>query len=532
MSSKSENIQQLPNNNQISKDKSIKSPKFSNQGTQCRIIGKDIKNNKNIKTEENEINSYGNKKTVDNENLIKNEAIDYSYEESNDSNENDDDITNNNDNDDYSTNVEEEEQIEESANINDINIEEEEQVDESTNDNDELNDDDNEEYNSDNSYHSEESNGDDEYSDNYSNEDLIKNLPNSKSNINHHYHHHHHHNHYNHHKSQTNSTLVKSNSNKTRHHSNKRTKCTSDQRVNPKTEEGRKAIAHQTLKIIKTGKYTFRRKDNSIEEINVSKQISQCVEHTRTYKPNYYYDKKPRNPTVKKRKKMCQIEVVPESTFGSAKRLVKKEKISKTCVLNFASATKPGGGFRNGRTAQEESLSRQSALYQSLKTHPEMYKYNLKHDNDDSFYNDYMIYSPKVPVFRSDLSERLFGKNELFLSSVITSAAPNLHDVSKYQQNRKHYKTIFYERCRKILLLAIEKHNDAIVLGAYGCGVFENDPKFVSSVFKKLLFKGKNGDEPLCYYFDKVTFSITGCKSENFQVFSKRFKEYINPKRK
>ena len=335
-----------------------------------------------------------------------------------------------------------------------------------------------------------------------------------------------------HHKPRKFVNRAASNPNKHSYHKKKHRHCTSDQRVNPKTEEGRKAIAHQTLKIIKNGKYTFRRKDNIIEEINISKQISNCVEHTKTYRPNYYYTKKPRNPTAHKKKKLCQIEIDSESTFGVAKRLVKKEKITKTCVLNFASATKPGGGFKNGRTAQEESLARQSALYQSLKTHPEMYKYNLKNSNNDSFYNDYMIYSSRVPVFRSDVSERLFSKNEVFETSVITSAAPNLHDVSKYQQERKHYKTIFYERCRKILLLAIEKHNDAIVLGAYGCGVFENDPRFVSSVFKKLLVKGKNGDEPLGNYFTKVVFSIISSKSENYQVFSKRFKDYINPKKK
>ncbi len=40
----------------------------------------------------------------------------------------------------------------------------------------------------------------------------------------------------------------------------------------------------------------------------------------------------------------------------------------KTCVLNFASASNPGGGVAHGSSAQEESICRCSTLYPCLNT--------------------------------------------------------------------------------------------------------------------------------------------------------------------
>lgn len=192
---------------------------------------------------------------------------------------------------------------------------------------------------------------------------------------------------------------------------------------------------------------------------------------------------------------MCKIEVLPSSTFDAAKKLVKNDHL-RTCVLNYSSGTKPGGGFLNGCQGQEESLSRQSALYVTIKD-SQMYKANL--ESTDDLYNDYMIYSSRVPVFRSPYRERLLSGREVFEVSVITSAAPNLN-IMKNEEGPlmktinlwwKGYKGKLTERCRKILYLAIEKGNEAIVLGAYGCGGFGNSPEKISRVFKKLLIDGK-----------------------------------------
>jgi uncharacterized protein (TIGR02452 family) len=68
-------------------------------------------------------------------------------------------------------------------------------------------------------------------------------------------------------------------------------------------------------------------------------------------------------------------------------------------ALNFASATSPGGGFLSGARAQEECLARCSGLYACLADNP---MYGFHRARRDALYSDYAVYSPDVPVFRSE----------------------------------------------------------------------------------------------------------------------------------
>ena len=205
-------------------------------------------------------------------------------------------------------------------------------------------------------------------------------------------------------------------------------------------------------------------------------------------------------------------KIAPESAFDVARKFIQQDN-KKTHVLNSASATIPEGGFLNGEQAQEESLSRQSALYISLINNKEMYCFHRI--NDDDLYTDSMFYSPDVPVFRDDKDEDLLS--EIFKVDVLTSAPPNKASYQK-KGGKKSLKPLIENRCRKIVQCAIDNNNDVLVLCAYGFGVLGNDPKEIIQAFKKILVYENYGK-----YFDKVVFAIPGQMSNNFRVFSSEF---------
>ena len=75
----------------------------------------------------------------------------------------------------------------------------------------------------------------------------------------------------------------------------------------------------------------------------------------------------------------------------------------KVAVLNFASASNPGGGVVNGSSAQEECLCRCSTLYCNL-TEDFMWKnfYQPHRHTANPIHNDDLIYTPDVVIFKSD----------------------------------------------------------------------------------------------------------------------------------
>ena len=63
-------------------------------------------------------------------------------------------------------------------------------------------------------------------------------------------------------------------------------------------------------------------------------------------------------------------------------------------------------------------------------------------------------------------------------------AAPN-NKKSKYSP----VEDIFAERMEYVFRIGIDKEVDVILLGAWGCGVFGNDVKFVAETWKSLTHK-------------------------------------------
>lgn len=182
-----------------------------------------------------------------------------------------------------------------------------------------------------------------------------------------------------------------------------------------------------------------------------------------------------------------KTEVENCSTVDAILRLW-QEGGEKLGVLNFASAKNPGGGFLNGAMAQEESLAASSGLYQTQCAHPEYYQANRTCGT--MAYTDYAIYSPGVVFFR-DADFALLPKP--VTASVLTLPAVNMGQVALKGEDAVQARQIMKRRMRRALEIFAHQGDKVLVLGAYGCGVFRNDPEEVAKWWQELLAEGFGG---------------------------------------
>ncbi|CAM5669646.1 TIGR02452 family protein OS=Streptomyces tendae OX=1932 GN=GUR47_03945 PE=4 SV=1 [Streptomyces tendae] len=245
-----------------------------------------------------------------------------------------------------------------------------------------------------------------------------------------------------------------------------------------------RGIAQRTEQIVAAG--TYRTSDG--REVSLAAAIGAAGDGTRMYGPGPVEVSLPtRVGTV--------FEVTGESSLEAARRLG-----GAVAVLNFASARNPGGGYLNGAQAQEEALCRASALYTCLLRAPEFYDHHRAHR--DPFYTDRVVHSPGVPVFRDDRGRLL---DEPFTAGFLTSAAPNAGVVLRTAPERAaDLPAALAARAERVLETAVAHGYRRLVLGAWGCGVFRNDPAQVAGAFRTLLGPGGR----FAGAFDRVAFGI------------------------
>ncbi|MGC5022901.1 TIGR02452 family protein [Micromonospora sp. DT47] len=170
------------------------------------------------------------------------------------------------------------------------------------------------------------------------------------------------------------------------------------------------------------------------------------------------------------------VEVTDETSLAACRRLASAAPDQVAC-LNFASAKNPGGGYATGAHAQEESLARSSALAATLRTASGFYDHHRSHR--DPVYSDRVIHSPDVPVFRDDTGLLVGPYRVAFL----TAAAPNAGAL----REPVDLSGVLRRRAGRVLGVALAHGHRRLVLGAWGCGVFRNDPRQVAAAFAGLL---------------------------------------------
>ncbi|KAI8802865.1 hypothetical protein BJ742DRAFT_683736 [Cladochytrium replicatum] len=196
------------------------------------------------------------------------------------------------------------------------------------------------------------------------------------------------------------------------------------------------------------------------------------------------------------------IEFLHCSTLEAA--LLLHSSSTSVGILNFASAKNPGGGFRSGANAQEESLARSSGLGLILESTPAFYAPCTQSNVPAAqkyFYTSNVLYSPSVPFFRNDQGDYL---PQCMLAGVVTCAAVNAGEVRRKQPHwADRIPVAMEERIRRVMQVFRLKEHDSVVLGAFGCGVFKNSVEQVTELFHKVLV-----DEGYQMGLKKVFFAV------------------------
>ncbi|MBR1453104.1 MAG: TIGR02452 family protein [Lachnospiraceae bacterium] len=232
--------------------------------------------------------------------------------------------------------------------------------------------------------------------------------------------------------------------------------------------------------------------------------------------------------SVADRGKDAKVILSKKRTLEAASTYIGK----KICVHNFASATNPGGGVTKGANAQEECICRCTDLYLCLNTNEYLHKFYGEHRKaHNPIYNDDIIYSPSVDVFKTDTVEPvLMDDKDWFKVDVLTCAAPNLRSMPSNEMNPNsgdkpakltddEYIKILEKRVRKIFDVATYYNNDVLILGAFGCGAFMNKPNLVAEVFNKVM-------KDYLRKFEVIEYAVycRDFETKNYDEFYKIFK--------
>ncbi len=207
----------------------------------------------------------------------------------------------------------------------------------------------------------------------------------------------------------------------------------------------------------------------------------------------------------------------------------------KVCILNFASASNPGGGVENGSSAQEEAICRCSTLFPCISSNDITSQFHNKHRAElkagqmTALYNDDCIYTPDVVVFKTDTDQpELMPEPDWYKIDVISCAAPNLRSIPSNAMNPcsgdkavtlkdSELLDLHMKRSRRIFDIAKAQGAEVMITGAFGCGAFQNPPEVVAEAMARVV-------EEYLYDFKVIEFAVycSPRDTRNYDVFNRR----------
>ena len=237
-------------------------------------------------------------------------------------------------------------------------------------------------------------------------------------------------------------------------------------------------------------------------------EIRQSVDNTKRYtQRSTFVQRRPANANMN----------VGAARFGTIDGcLLFADDGGKTAFLDFASFKNPGGGFLNGSSAQEEAVCAASNLFNILSRQQDWYNENRRYNPRDSriqpLYANRALYVPDVVLKTSE-------PDEWFTADSIVVAAPNWKEARRRGCDADMNDVVLEHRIKFVCDIAEQNEVDNLVLGAFGCGVFQQSPSRVAYLFSKYIYdKG----------FSNVVFAVVG-KEQNVTPFFDRFGEYRYP---
>ena len=278
-----------------------------------------------------------------------------------------------------------------------------------------------------------------------------------------------------------------------------------------------KSLALENESIISAGYYVNPRG----VRVDLAADVTAACQDTRSYNPaqtQRLFNDQAYNAADAPRHKTA-FEVTGETSTQAGQRLVLAEGATDVAILNFASARNPGGGYLGGARAQEEDICRSSALYTTLLEARDYY--DAHRANRDTRYTHRVIFSPNVPVYRDSATRLLDAPYQV---SYLTSPAPNAGALAKHEPSALgEIEQLLTERAGRVLAVAAQHGVQTLVLGAWGCGVFRNDPATVAQVFRGHLadggvFEGR---------FARVVFAVydTSAAKTTLEAFRRTFQD-------
>ena len=181
-----------------------------------------------------------------------------------------------------------------------------------------------------------------------------------------------------------------------------------------------------------------------------------------------------------------------------------QNKNAKIALLNMANRKHVGGGVYQGARAQEECIFCGTNISGTLLQYAHKNKGYVSSNNRPSYKNSFgqtdVLYSKNIWLLRetNQLHEWIDLNIDKQIEFNLISSAALQYDTlrNRYFEYASTGKFVFSDSAAKAILtaqlynqikVAIEQSNTHLILGAFGCGAFNNDPQFIAKTYRKIL---------------------------------------------